>query len=70
MLIYYLEVITGGELPKESYVLQADEMECNSHGFYYFFNRIQDIMGRYTIKPVAYFPINKTIITKIEKPKL
>jgi len=63
---YHLVVITGygnvGDEGTASFTVKADDFEHSPHGYYRFFNYIE--------RPhitVAMYPINRTIIHRIEE---
>jgi hypothetical protein len=59
---YHLEVITGSDFGVD-YEVEAETYECNASGCYIFY--IRD--DKRHLKSVAAYPINRTIITKIEE---
>jgi hypothetical protein len=59
---YHLEVITGNSFGVD-YEVEAETYECNTSGCYIFY--IRD--DKRNLKSVASYPINRTIITKIEE---
>ena len=59
---YHLEVITGNSFGVD-YEVGAETYECNTSGCYIFY--IRD--DKRNLKSVASYPINRTIITKIEE---
>jgi hypothetical protein len=59
---YHLEVITGGDFGVD-YEVEADAYDYSGSGCYVFY--IRNDKGH--LKTVASYPINRTIITKIEE---
>jgi len=61
---YYLDVVSGGKvLP---YIIKARSFDYGGSGTYYFYNfKLDGHMCRQR-EIIAHFPIDKTIITKIE----
>jgi hypothetical protein len=57
---YYLEVIVGGKQPVINYTVDADGFDYG-HGYYMF------TVGKENRLISASFPINRTIIKKIEE---
>jgi len=61
---YYLDVVSGGKvLP---YTIEARSFDYSGSGTYYFYNYKMDGHGCRERIILAHFPIDKTIITKIE----
>jgi beta-xylosidase len=68
MTKYYLDVITSGTNfnGREAYIIEAQHLNTSTHGYYYFYNSRSDLNGVMIYEPIAYFPIDRTIISKIE----
>lgn len=64
---YHIIVITGGTAYSgtQSFTIEAEGVMSNSNN-YQFFNGEDNDFGLGNFETVAYFPINRTIITKIE----
>jgi hypothetical protein len=61
---YYLDVVSGGKvLP---YIIEARSFDYGSNGTYYFYTYKMLKDGYREREILAHFPIDKTIITKIE----
>jgi hypothetical protein len=59
---YHLEVITGSDFGVD-YEVEAETYECSASGCYIFY--IRD--DKRNLKSVAAYPINRTIIKRIEE---
>jgi len=61
---YHLEVISGGKILP--YTIEARGHEYSESGCYYFYNYTMSDNYNRIRETLAYFPIDKTIIKKIE----
>jgi hypothetical protein len=60
---YYLLVLTGGKSSGiEPYIVEADGFEYGTSGAYRFWSRIDN-----KVENIAMYPIDRTVIRKIEK---
>ena len=62
---YHLEIMPGNQ-PSFDIIVEADDMSSNSDGFYRFSNRIKENDSISYSQTTAYYPISRTIISKIE----
>ena len=62
---YHLEIIPGNQTPFDR-IIEADDMVNNSDGFYRFIKRVEENNSTVHYQTIAYYPISRTIITKIE----
>jgi hypothetical protein len=62
---YHLEIMPGNQPPFDI-IVEADDMNSNSDGFYRFSNRIKENDSISYSQTTAYYPISRTIVSKIE----
>ena len=65
---YHLQIIThsGSTQSLLNEVVEADDMNNNSDGFYRFSNQIKENNSVVRYETIAYYPIVNTIVEKIE----
>jgi hypothetical protein len=63
---YHLEIIPGNQPPFDK-IIEADDMSGNSDGFYRFSKRVEENDSVSYYQTTAYYPISRTIISKIER---
>jgi hypothetical protein len=63
---YHLEIMPGNQPPFDI-IVEADDMNSNSDGFYRFSNRIKENDSISYYQTTSYYPISRTIISKIER---
>lgn len=61
---YTLRILDGTSKGYTETII-CDEFKSNSNGYYYFYN-LKDKVERVGYTEIAYYPISKTIIEKIE----
>ena len=73
MNIYWMSVITGYNSPNfcgmSPFTVEADGFDYGTSGVYRFWNKVIDSEGDTRTETVAMYPVNRTIIKKIEKIK-
>jgi hypothetical protein len=62
---YHLKIMPGNQPPFDI-IVEADDMSSNSDGFYRFSNRIKENDSISYSQTTAYYPISRTIVSKIE----